>query len=210
MVTSQNQIREWIHEAQKKGAAFLMIKTDTFDYEDYPVHGFAVDIEAAKQSGSDSGRITEVYDLTIDIEPQLKQHRAFNWPMDPTNADLLQQCQRHFPRLTWHLDDGYEKAFAHCQLAGLRFDFSLTWNGESYGFTIQVERQILLASFTGTYASALLQSAARRWRQFSSEAMAIVEPVVEQKPTEQEQRLASFLGGLQVMRDQEKEGMEDA
>jgi hypothetical protein len=190
MVTSQNQIREWIHEAQKKGAAFLMIKTDTFDYEDYPVHGFAVDIEAAKQSGSDSGRITEVYDLTIDIEPQLKQHRAFNWPMDPTNADLLQQCQRHFPRLTWHLDDGYEKAFAHCQLAGLRFDFSLTWNGESYGIFASAERHQVFVYYGGTPALALAAAAAH-WRELVAEAGAVVGPLPEKpayKPSPEIQR----------------------
>ena len=116
------------------------------------------------------------------------------------SEQLLEQCQRYFPGLAWHLDDGYEQAFAHCFLGGdLRFDFSLTWNGESYGFTIQVARQIRLASFTGlTPASALAQAAAL-WREFAAEAMAVVGPVPEPKPSPEHQRQSGMAITAYVM-----------
>ena len=94
--------------------------------------------------------------------------------------ELLQLCQHYFPGLAWHTSDSHEKAFAHRELTGLRFDFSLIWNGESYGFRIRVENEILLASFTGSCHSALAQ-AAHRWREFSTEAMAVTEPAAPYK-----------------------------
>ena len=85
-----------------------------------------------------------------------------------TSADLLEQCRSHLPGLTWHLDDGYEQAFAHCFLGGLRFDFSLTWNGESYGIFASAERHQVFVYYGGTPALALAAAAAH-WREFVAE-----------------------------------------
>jgi hypothetical protein len=97
-----------------------------------------------------------------------------------SEQSLLQECQRYFPGLTWHLDDGYEQAFAHCFLGGLRFDFSLTWNGESYGIFASAERHQVFVYYGGTPALTLAAAAAH-WRELVAEAGAVVGQVAEQK-----------------------------
>lgn len=99
----------------------------------------------------------------------------------------LQLCQHYFPGLAWHTSDDHEKAFAHRELAGLRFDFSLIWNGESYAFRIRIENKILLASFTGSCRAALAQAVAH-WREFAADAAGVVAAPPKYKPSPEVQR----------------------
>ena len=82
MATTQADIREWINEASED-TRWMIVVADTFDYEDYPV--YVADDEKKFWEAFDAHneamqRIMEVYDLDMDVEPQLKEFRANHWP----------------------------------------------------------------------------------------------------------------------------------
>ncbi len=81
MATSQEDIKGWLDEAKEKGAHHMIVVCDTFSYDDYPVYvlpGQATRIIMANYDGLNMQKIMEVYSLKMDIQAQLKQHRAFN------------------------------------------------------------------------------------------------------------------------------------
>lgn len=75
-------IREWLEAGIEQKATHCIIVCDTFDHEDYPVY-VSADQDARKVKdgldGNNMQRVMEVYNLSQDIEPQLKQHRSFNY-----------------------------------------------------------------------------------------------------------------------------------
>lgn len=82
MATSQADIHEWLKEAKQKGCSHMIVVCDTFDHEDYPV--FVMPNESVKDKletykpASNMQRVMEVYSLSLPIEPQLAEHRAYH------------------------------------------------------------------------------------------------------------------------------------
>jgi len=83
-MTNVHEIRHWISEASNDDQ-FMLVKTDTFDWGDYPV--YARDAAHCWDSIDQGGKIMEVYDLNMSIEDQLKEHRADHRPARPEETD---------------------------------------------------------------------------------------------------------------------------
>lgn len=89
MATTQQTIRDWIdrpnyssYYAQFKDATHMLVVCDTFDWEDYPVFVMPdhdVKTEYNKYNGPNMQKVMEVYNLKMDIETQLNQHRVMNF-----------------------------------------------------------------------------------------------------------------------------------
>ncbi len=82
MGTSIQDIREWFKRGIENKATHLIVACDTFDYEDYPV--FVSSKEDVKErekkiETASMQRVMEVYNLSQDMEKQLKQERSFNY-----------------------------------------------------------------------------------------------------------------------------------
>lgn len=85
-MTTRDEIRWWLTDAFRKGATYVIVVCDTFDHSDYPVRVGAVanfwDLHDS-HSGS-MQRVVEVYDLSLDLEAQLAEFRAYHCPPRPT------------------------------------------------------------------------------------------------------------------------------
>lgn len=83
MAASYEDIKRWFEEAVRAGKySHLIIVCDTYDYDDYPVEvekGIDPREKAKEFRMSNMQRIEEVYDLSMDMNEQLEQHRAWNW-----------------------------------------------------------------------------------------------------------------------------------
>ncbi len=93
MSTSAGEIAEWFERGKKKGATHLIIVCDTYDFSDYPVFVMSGEDALAKAckygkvdsrgfptlKNDDMQKVMEVYNLSLDRQVQLKQHRAFNF-----------------------------------------------------------------------------------------------------------------------------------
>lgn len=81
MAATKSDIRFWLERADK-GATHMIVVCDTYDHEDYPVyvetHQDVRKVEAEFNS-KNMQRVMEVYNLKMDIETQLNQHRSFNY-----------------------------------------------------------------------------------------------------------------------------------
>ena len=81
MATQTTDIRRWL-AAAPVGSTHMVVATDTFDYEDFPVYvGVGEDVGAKVAAYSDPNRmlkVMEVYDLRLPIEDQLKEFRAWH------------------------------------------------------------------------------------------------------------------------------------
>ena len=82
-MTTIEDIRGWLKEGKKKKATHMLVICDSFDYEYYPVYvmkGENVHAVIGEKCRIDNmQRLMEVYDLSIDIEKQLKQVRSSNY-----------------------------------------------------------------------------------------------------------------------------------
>lgn len=79
MATTQEEVRGWLHEGKQKGGTHVIVATDGFDYSDYPVFvmpGEDVAARAAALDGPNMQKVMEVYDLSLDLEAQLREVRA--------------------------------------------------------------------------------------------------------------------------------------
>jgi len=82
MPTTRDDIRGWFKEGRRKHATHMIVVCDTFDYDDYPVYvGKKEDVRAvyARYNGPNMQRVMEVYNLSLDMEKQLTEHRSFNF-----------------------------------------------------------------------------------------------------------------------------------
>jgi hypothetical protein len=89
-MTTIQDIRKWVEEAQEDGCTHLLVVCDTFEYEDYPVKIHSKDkklenfewndVELALNhfDGPNMQKVMEVYNLSLDIEPQLKEQRTWH------------------------------------------------------------------------------------------------------------------------------------
>lgn len=82
MGTTRDDIRSWLERAKKDGATHVIVVCDTYDHEDYPVEvkkGEDVRKKFDEYNGKNMQRVMEVYNLSLDIDKQLLEHRAFNF-----------------------------------------------------------------------------------------------------------------------------------
>jgi len=82
-MTTKNEIQEWFEECVTGGYDYMLVVTDTFDYTVFSVGAFIKDFEEAFEhynSSKEMLRIMEVYDLHMDMEEQLQEHRAWHKP----------------------------------------------------------------------------------------------------------------------------------
>lgn len=80
MATTKTMILEWLDQAPK-GTTHVIIATDTFDWEDYPVYvakDMDVKAEVSRYSTNPMSKVMEVYDLRLPLEEQLKERRAWH------------------------------------------------------------------------------------------------------------------------------------
>ena len=84
MTASKFDIEMWYDEAENKGATYLIIGLDPFDYDNFPV--FVMPHESCRDSVdklvAGGNRYDEVYDLKLDRKKQLTEHRAVHIPND--------------------------------------------------------------------------------------------------------------------------------
>lgn len=80
-MTTQKDIKRWFDEGIRRGAKWMLVLCDTFDYEDYPVYTTtATDTLSRYNNPGKMQRVMEVYDLSLDAEPQLCERRSLNLP----------------------------------------------------------------------------------------------------------------------------------
>lgn len=82
MAATKLDISDWLARGKALGASHMIVVCDTFDHEDYPV--FVKPEQSAREiadqyDDKNMQRIMEVYDLRMDIENQLAEHRAFHF-----------------------------------------------------------------------------------------------------------------------------------
>jgi hypothetical protein len=84
MAASRVDISGWFDRGVKQGATHMIVICDTYDYEDYPKFINADTPEQAKkladaENGVNMQQVMEVYNLKMDKQSQMDQHRAFNY-----------------------------------------------------------------------------------------------------------------------------------
>ena len=86
MAASKSEIASWVKTAHKTGYRWMLVGVDMFDHEDYPVF-IKTDDELweridqfRKQTGSMDDRLIECYDLSMDLDSQLDERRAWHLP----------------------------------------------------------------------------------------------------------------------------------
>lgn len=83
MATSRYEIENWFDAGRRKAKGFLLVVTDTYDWEDYPVYATSVEDVLQKFNhyhGQNMQRVTEVYDLALDKALQMAEGRAWHLP----------------------------------------------------------------------------------------------------------------------------------
>jgi len=88
--TTQDDIRRWLLEGQKDGATHVIVVCDTFDYEDYPVCVMPnqnVEERVKYYQSASMQRVMEVYNLSLDLESQLEERRAYH--VEPWSAEFI-------------------------------------------------------------------------------------------------------------------------
>jgi hypothetical protein len=83
MSTTVDTLRDWFNTGLQQGATHMVIKCDTFDYEDYPVYVSRGTDPRSEQGGSD--RVMECYSMAIPFAQQASEYRAYHWEM-PENS----------------------------------------------------------------------------------------------------------------------------
>ena len=81
MTATKPDIERWLQTAKENEATHLIVAVDTYDHDNYPVYVTA-DEDIKKEverveSGSMQG-IDEVYNMSMDIDEQLNEYRAYH------------------------------------------------------------------------------------------------------------------------------------
>jgi hypothetical protein len=81
MAATFEDIKGWLNRGKEKGATHVIVVCDTYDFDDYPVYVLPTENvhEVEKKYYGNMQRIMEVYNLSMDIDKQMKQVRAFNY-----------------------------------------------------------------------------------------------------------------------------------
>ena len=82
MTATLQDIKGWLERAKQLKATHLIVAVDTYDYDNYPVY-VSEDEDVHKEYdriiGSSMQGVDEVYNMSMDIETQLKERRAKNF-----------------------------------------------------------------------------------------------------------------------------------
>lgn len=80
MAATKEEINAWLKTGQERQSTHVIIAVDTFDYQDYPVYIAKKDDvqEKLKNIRNGQDRAMEVYNLSLALDPQLNQPRAWN------------------------------------------------------------------------------------------------------------------------------------
>lgn len=84
MATTREDIKRWLAQAKEKGAKYMIVACDTYDYEDYSVYckdAKECNEKYAEYNGKNMQTIMEVYDLSLPLDAQLNEHRAWHMPL---------------------------------------------------------------------------------------------------------------------------------
>lgn len=82
MAVTCEEISMWFKNGQKRGATHMIVVCDEFDWTDYPVYvlpGESAREKSAELDGKRMQKVMEVYSLSMDMEAQLNEHRAFHY-----------------------------------------------------------------------------------------------------------------------------------
>ncbi len=85
MTATRKDIVDWLEEAKTKGATHLIVAVDTYDHDNYPVMvmpGESCRDRVETICHSDMQGVDEVYDMSMDLQAQLREHRARHIPDD--------------------------------------------------------------------------------------------------------------------------------
>src|SRR5690606_6846145 len=63
MSTSADELRAWFERGELTGKRYMVVATDTFDYEDYPIYTDAPVAEVERLRAQPMTKMMEVYDL---------------------------------------------------------------------------------------------------------------------------------------------------
>lgn len=83
-MTTRAEIKGWLERGIAEGATHVMIAWDDFDGPDgdYPIyvgsHENVYERVAKFSSPSNADRLIEVYNLSLPLDPQLNERRAWN------------------------------------------------------------------------------------------------------------------------------------
>lgn len=82
MTATRQDILDWLKEAKKTKAAFLIVGHDPFDHENFPVYCENADEckAALKRLIAHGNSYDEVYDMSISVEKQLAERRSMHIP----------------------------------------------------------------------------------------------------------------------------------
>lgn len=79
MAASKEDLRNWFRLAEGTENTHMIILCDTFDWTDFPIY-----VESRERAyewllhPGDMKRVMEVYDLNMDMETQMAEHRAWH------------------------------------------------------------------------------------------------------------------------------------
>lgn len=77
MAATRNEISNWFDYGIEKGAAYMVVICDTYDYKDYPSFFYtANEVQRKKAAPGDMQKIMEIYDLRDDKSSQMNARRA--------------------------------------------------------------------------------------------------------------------------------------
>lgn len=86
MAATKEEIRSWLNRAKNGGwknrpITHVIVVCDTFDWDDYPVYvyeGQDINEEIYNFNNDSMQRIMEVYNMSLDIEDQMNEYRAYH------------------------------------------------------------------------------------------------------------------------------------
>ena len=82
MTALRSDIERWLVSAKEKGATHLIVAVDSYDFDNYPVYvgpNEKVREEEAKITSKSMQGVDEVYSMSMDLDEQLAEIRAFNY-----------------------------------------------------------------------------------------------------------------------------------
>lgn len=83
MTCTFDDITRWLDEATHKGATHLIVVCDDFDHDNYPI--FVMPGEDVRErydkvyAPGNMQHVDEVYNMSMDIMRQRREHRALNF-----------------------------------------------------------------------------------------------------------------------------------
>lgn len=81
MAANKEEIRKWVDAGVETGATHVIIVCDRFDYDDFPVYvekGQSVKAKLSYYQKENMYSVMEVYNLSMDIETQMNEPRAWH------------------------------------------------------------------------------------------------------------------------------------